>query len=69
MNSAKTRSLKITLNTMRIWDILYRLKHQTDKGDKIGRNHLVKQNLTTEAIYWFFKMINRLLPLCIIETN
>lgn len=43
---------------MRIWDILYRLKHHTDKGDKIGRNHLVKQKLTTEAIYWYFKIID-----------
>lgn len=58
VNSAKTRSLKIKQNTMRIWDILYRLKHHTDKGDKIGRNHLVKQKLTTEAIYWYFKIID-----------
>ena len=40
--------LKIKLSTMRIGDILYKSKHQTDKGSKIKRNQLGKLKLTAE---------------------
>lgn len=62
----RPEALKTKISTMRMWDILYRPKHQTNKGSKINRNQLGQQKLTAEAIYVFF---NRLSPLCIIETN